>query len=811
MLLAEGERFAGQFQIESTLREDALGALYRVTDVSDPSGRAGPLSLLVFDPRLTGDGNALISTQDAVLQAQGLTHKNLARIHGWWVDGDLHALAMERVEGRTLGRLLEKRSRAGKTFNLKGAYNLVAHVCNALKAAQIPSGLLRPSCIAVTTQGRVKLEGLALEALRPEAVKLRVSMDRWDALCFAGETGEEGLTGVQSDLKALGAILRAMMTGVAEADAPLEGQHPALHKILDRCRPGAPEGFTKVGQLKSALSALTQAQLQGEPSAVPVTPAPASALQEKAAPAPVVTPEAPATPKEATAAGQDATAMVDAIVDPPAPQAPEAHSTPEVDEGSTQVVDVPIDAIQALAVPTAKVPPAEAPAAEVPTAEVPTAEVPTAEVPTAEVPAGGPPKDETTPEADAVGAAQDSASEEAGDAEGAPEVQGRTEPAEEAPLLLDDSAIVMEPTAAPEAAPPAVPASAAKPPVLPPSMPAAPVASPPSIPAVPPPLTPNRRRGGAPTLNKLPEHDAAPVSAPGGFEIPDLGYHSALDPDALRWIVRRNGLDYGPYSSKQVVEQLFKEEIDTEQLLFDVETEEIRPLSDIEFFEEILHKWAHEKAARKRKQEDNDIKRKNRRRSILVNGSLGASFLAIALAVGGYFWYQSTLPTPVVANLGQAIMPFEAALPSVALPDEAPETAAERVERVRLAARSAAAKRARAEQAQIRKERLLAESSTLDMSAGEGAVFKIEALNAAVAARQSRLSKCLTAEARRDASVKVLKVKMTALPKGKVINVTLVGGSTVGNRCVREALGGMSVPAFSGTNRTVTLPFTIRK
>lgn len=789
ILLAEGERFAGRFLVESTLRADALGVTYRVQD-RDGAERA----LRVFDPQLTADGDAARAAEDATAKLQGLTHKNLAEIDGWWADGDLCGVSMERVEGRTLARLLEKRAQAGKTFNLKGAYNLVAHVCNALTAAEIPCGLLRPSGIAVTAQGRVKIEGLGYTSLWPAARDFQGAMSPWDAMCFTGAP-----TAQSRDLVALGAILRAMLTGAPDAsDEAVEAAQPGLLPILAACADGR---YTRPAQLKAALSKLLnpgEGPLgQPTPSAV-MTPAPVKApTPEVAAPPsepPAVAQPAPADDATAVVGGEvmDSTAMMDALAhfdalsaEAPGGQAEDA-STPA---GATQVVDVPEAAIrafdQAHAQPlggedTDVAGPGEAdedevlssapPESAIPAVEAPAVGALAAEAPKADIPKAAPSEAAAIPALD------------------------QTE------MLLDEDELIMEVTGAPIVA---EAKEAAAPPPAPPA--------PPATPAIPPPLTASRRRGAPPTLNKLPEHDAAPVASPGGFVIPDLGYHSALDPEALRWIVRREGLDYGPYSSNQIVQQLFKEEIDTEQLLFDVETEEIRPISDIEFFEEILHKWAHERAARLRKKEEEEIAKKGRRRNAIINGTLLGLILLIGGSVGGYFWYQSTLPTPVRSDIAQAITPFEAALPAAILPDEAPITEAERIEKARSASRAAAVARARAEQAKIRREREIAESSNLDLSAGDGAKFQLKALNGAVAARHGRLSKCLTAEARRDPTAKVLKVKMTALPQGQVLNVSLVKGSAGGNRCVREALDGIKIPPFSGTNRTVTLPFTIRK
>ena len=68
--------------------------------------------------------------------ASQLDHKNIATTYGLFgaqVGTDPVAyLACEFVDGQTLREMLEKKRASGRAFSLKGAYNVIAHLCNAL-------------------------------------------------------------------------------------------------------------------------------------------------------------------------------------------------------------------------------------------------------------------------------------------------------------------------------------------------------------------------------------------------------------------------------------------------------------------------------------------------------------------------------------------------------------------------------------------------------------------------------------------------------------------------------------------------------
>lgn len=302
-----------------------------------------------------------------------------------------------------------------------------------------------------------------------------------------------------------------------------------------------------------------------------------------------------------------------------------------------------------------------------------------------------------------------------------------------------------------------------------------------------------------------------PQKAPAGFVIPELRV-AGTGPDdgtAQRWLVERDGVDYGPYSSKQIVDQLFKEEIGSEVVLFDIETDRRLPMSEFDVFSETIVAWVHEKDQREKRRAEEAREAAARRRTRIVLGTILAVVVLVGGGFGGWFWYQSTLPVPAKAGLAELVTAMRVGLPAVNLPEELPETAAEIRERREREAAVRATRAAAAERAQVAREEALAANNVLDAAAtgGGSGEFQRGAFDRAVASRQGQMFKCLQDEVRRDPSVKGLVVEITVLPSGELINVKMPGATSRGETCVRQSLRGLRVPSFAGTNVKVKLPY----
>ena len=664
--LKQGDTVGSRFVIDERLRDDVVGTIYRAVD--EKSGRK--IVVVMLDGTLAVDKTATEELRGSTKIATGLAHKNLVSVFGLGRENKRRYIAREYVDGQTLTELLDKKAEAGKSFTLKGAYNLIAHVCNALQFAlpHMAHGTLRPGNILINRTGRVKVADFGLASIRPTLIERRESMSRWDMSCFPRGTGPTSPrpAGVPDDGH----------EGDMTIDGGLDAGDTSSAPVT------ATATYSPVDDLY-ALGAILYALLAGRP----------------------FQPESPALPADVVRrlpAGFDPVLQRSLVADNP-------NRFRDPNELKTELLRL------------------------------------------IEVHRGA---DEGGREGD----------------------EGGLTPESSIVMLEEQVGAISSPLGA----------STVKP---------APGA-----------------KGSPGKAAPRPKKQPAGGRDEGGFVIPELRPAGAIEDDGTtqRWLVEKGGVDYGPFTSKQIIEKLFAEELFSETNLYDIETDRRLPLAEQAVFDDALVSWIHEKAERekRRAEEAREAAEKRRTRLLLT---IGLVVVGLVGGVGGGFaWYQSTLPKPEKANLPVLVARWNGTLPQILLPDEAPETAAEVQEKQKVHATEAAQKRSRDDARKIAEEERLAQTTELDASStGTGRTFDQAAMNSAVAERNPQIIKCLQDEIRRDPSLHSFEIKATILPRGDVINVRMEGGTSAGSGCVRAALSGVKVPAFDGTNQTLRLPFNI--
>jgi len=672
--LKQGDTVGSRFVVDERLRDDVIGPIYRAVD--EKSGRK--IVIVMLEGVLATDGASTDELRTSIKAAAGLAHKNLVSVFGLGRENKRRYIAREFIDGQTLAELLEKKSEAGKCFTLKGAYNLVAHVSNALQYAlpHLAHGTLRPGNVLINRTGRVKVADFGLGALRAGLVDLRASLGRWDAMCFP--RGAAG--GAAGGPAAAAGPLEVHDTH--DADLNIEGMLDTAEAAGGAPAAGSASATRFAADDLFALGAILHALLAGRP----------------------IDPDAPTVAPDV------------------ARRLPEGLEQVLLrcwgGEGVTRFRD---------------------------------------------------PNELKTELLHII------------EANRGPERDG------EGDALRPESSIV--------------------------SLEDSPSVS--SAPAVPPPVrAPGTKPGPGKAAPRAARMRPEPAVDGGGFVIPELRTAGVVEDDGTtqRWLVEKQGVDYGPFTSKQIIEKLFGEEIVADTNLYDIETDKRLALSEHSLFDDALVSWVHEKAERDKRRAEEAREAADRRRTRTFM-SIGIGLLIIVGGLGGGFaWYQSTLPKPEKAHLAGLVAKWTGTLPQILLPDEAPETVAETAERTKARQVDASMKRVRDEARKIVEEARLAASSELDGTmpgGGTGKSFDQDAMNALVAERNPQIIKCLQEEIRRDPGRRNFEIKATILPRGDVINVRMEGGTPSGNSCVRSALGSLKVPPFDGTNQALRLPFNI--
>ncbi|MCK5800653.1 MAG: protein kinase [Deltaproteobacteria bacterium] len=335
----------GRFQIESHLGTGGLGELYRALD--QKTGK--PVAIRILADEIAQSEAAVEQLREQVRLASSLNHKNAARVFGMGKEGSHRYIASEFINGQSLRHLIDRKRQTGKTFSLKGTYNVVAHVCNALEEAHqtMVHGLPGAGSILINRSGRVKLSdfGLVL-ALSPNSTPVERLKDHH---ALAPEMRmDPSAAGRAADIYSVGVMIHELLTGEPPTSPPtpmsqlVSGISPEIEIVVARCLQVDPvQRFAEAHDLKAAFydamqtsGAIGEAETRPEPQA---QDAPLSAPGEH--------PSTPTLRPVATGPVEAPRAIA------PSPQAQPARPMPQANQGSPlsgQLGPAPAPAGQAL-------------------------------------------------------------------------------------------------------------------------------------------------------------------------------------------------------------------------------------------------------------------------------------------------------------------------------------------------------------------------------------------------------------------------------------------------------------------------------
>lgn len=280
------------YRIVSKIGAGGQGEVYEA--INTTLGRT--VVLKVLPPELTANEVNLHRFEREARLASALDHPNICAIHDLALDGDVHFIIMQHVQGSNVRELVN-----GRPLALKSALSIAIQVCDALAAAHdrgIIHRDIKANNVMVTKEGKVKILDFGLAKLlddhptnpsSDEVKHLTEIGTPYGTATYAAPEQAQGLPAdARADIFSTGVLLYEMLVGrwpfdgktavdvryavlnqtpkrLAEArPTPVPAQ---LQEILDRAMAKAPnERYQRISEMRDDLrKVLRQVEFADDP------------------------------------------------------------------------------------------------------------------------------------------------------------------------------------------------------------------------------------------------------------------------------------------------------------------------------------------------------------------------------------------------------------------------------------------------------------------------------------------------------------------------------------------------------------------
>ncbi len=294
----------------------------------------------------------------------------------------------------------------------------------------------------------------------------------------------------------------------------------------------------------------------------------------------------------------------------------------------------------------------------------------------------------------------------------------------------------------------------------------------------------------------------------------------AAGPDEPRWLVSRDGLDYGPFSLNEVTARVKAEEFDTSTVVQDMTTGLRKKILEFPEFEKPLARLLIEREAIKAQ---NEALRQGKVQQVRKMG-IGTLLLLVvggAAVAGVLAWQIFSAPKPKPLLFSDAVTTLGSAIKAPALPDMESEIRRIREEMRRTADRRTAGARGGAGSDQIPAGEVTwgddsdFRSTALDFSGGSGGSVPTlnkgltqDVVNRVVSQRMNNMQSCFQAELRKNSSLRRVELSFWVRSSGEAGGVKVKGAaSQTLAKCLEAQVTSLVFPSFAGTAVQITYPF----
>jgi serine/threonine protein kinase len=228
-----GQILANKYRLDSVLRDDDLGKIYRGTHVSMDK----PVTVKVLAPALAVDENIVRRFSAEARTVSQISHPNILNVTDFGADGAVY-IVYEGAPGATLKEAI----RAEGKFSFERGIRIARQIASALSVAHaagmIHQNLSSNNVLLARTPNNfetVKLTGFASESNVRELFDENAQNDNIEYLS-PEQCADTGAIDERSDVYSLGVVLYEMLAG----EVPFSGKTPTEIMLKSSAEPPAP-------------------------------------------------------------------------------------------------------------------------------------------------------------------------------------------------------------------------------------------------------------------------------------------------------------------------------------------------------------------------------------------------------------------------------------------------------------------------------------------------------------------------------------------------------------------------------------------
>ena len=211
----EGKLLGGRYEIVEKVGNGGMATVYKAVDKVLKRN----VAVKILRDEFTTDEEFIKRFEVEAQSAARLTHPNIVSIYDVGVEGTLHYIVMELIQGKTLKEIiLEERG----PLPWKWSVNVAIQIASALETAHRNNIIhrdIKPHNIIITEDGIAKVTDFGIAKAVSNSTITAFGTTIGSVHYFSPEHARGGFTDAKSDLYSLGVVMYEMVTGKVPFDA----------------------------------------------------------------------------------------------------------------------------------------------------------------------------------------------------------------------------------------------------------------------------------------------------------------------------------------------------------------------------------------------------------------------------------------------------------------------------------------------------------------------------------------------------------------------------------------------------------------